>query len=101
MLSSEYEVNDAARDSVQPNIARALLPLEGVVWDARLDASSTTNWYLATQSALLMLSLSDGMPEPQVSPMQLSLTSDEYVGRVHVDGAPAVASHRGLYRSGA
>ena len=101
VVSSEYEVNDANRDSVQPNIARALVPVEGVLYDARFDGTSTTHWYLFTSGALVMLSLTDGHPEPMVTPMQPLLTQDGYAGRVIVDGAPAVTGHWGCYRGGA
>ena len=100
VVSSEYEIIDSDRDSMQPNIARALVPLDNVLYDARFDGTSTTQWYLFAMGALVMLSLTDGHPEPMVTPMQPLLESDGYAGRVIVDGAPAVTGHWGCYRGG-
>ena len=100
VIGSEYEIDDNARDSVQPNIARGLVPLDNVLYDARFDGTSATHWYLFADGALVMLSLTDGHPEPMVTPMQPLLTEDGYAGRVIVDGAPAVTGHWGAYRGG-
>jgi len=98
IANSEFEIGSATRNNTTPNWMRGVFD---VVADARLDASSSSNWYGAANPALhdtIEVAYLDGNSAPTLE-QQGGWTVDGVEFKVRIDAGVKALDHRAMAKN--